>query len=649
MKAKLIPALPAFDVHGTPFSPIYRDVYHSAASGPEQARHVFLAGNGLPARWAHARTFTIVETGFGLGLNFLATWQAWRADPRRCDRLHFVSTEKHPFERAALGELHARYPEFAPLTAALQAAWPSLLPGLHRRHFDDGHITLTLAFGDISAVLPQLCLGTDAFYLDGFAPQRNCEMWSPPVIKALARLANPDATLATYTTARAVREALAAAGFAVEKRAGFGGKREMLTGRFAPRWTRKHAPPPAPRWPERHAIVIGAGLAGAATAERLAARGWHIELVERHARPAAETSGLPAGIFQPHLSPDDCLLSRFTRAGFLYALDYWQALQAAGHSFAWRRGGVLQIAADSNEAARRRRMLRAHGYPSDYAQYLPRAAAGKLAGCRVANGGWWFANGGWLRPAELVAAQLAATKSPAIHFNAEAHVLARDGAYWQALAHDGGVIAAAPVVVLANAHDAARLVEIGAPLQRIRGQLTSFTTDAVSGSSVVVCGNGHVVPLGNGAWLAGASYEPDEDAAVLYATEHARNLERAAHLLPTVATTATIRGGSVGWRCVASDRMPLIGALPDVAAMRAQAAAMSGAQLADLPRLPGLYGAFGYASRGLTWAALGGELLASMIEGEPLPLERALADAVDPGRFALKQVRRGKLTVSERA
>ena len=643
MKEKLIPAHPAFDVHGTPFSPIYRDVYHSAASGPEQARHVFLAGNGLPARWAHAPTFTIVETGFGLGLNFLATWQAWRADARHCDRLHFVSVEKHPFERAALSELHVRYPEFAPLAAALRAAWPSLLPGLHRRHFEDGRVTLTLAFGDVAAVLPQLCLSADAFYLDGFAPQRNCEMWSPRVMQALARLANPDATLATYTTARAVREALAAAGFAVEKRTGFGGKREMLAGRHAPRWTRKNAPPSAPRWPERHAIIIGAGLAGVATAERLAARGWRIELVERRAHPAAETSSMPAGIVQPHLSPDDCLLSRFTRAGFLYALEYWQTLQAAGHEFTWQRGGVLQIAADNAETARMRKILRAHGYPSDYAQYLSRAAASKRAGCRVTNGGWWFPAGGWLRPAGLIAAQLAATKNLTAQFNIEVHELARDGANWRVLARGGRVIATAPVVVLANAHDAARLAAIAAPLQRIRGQLTSFA--AAAPLTTAVCGSGYVVPLADGTWLAGASYAADDDAEPS-ATDDRYNSEHVAQLLPDIKIApAETRSSSVGWRCVAPDHMPLIGALPDIATAHIQSATLSGAQLADLPRLPGLYGAFGYASRGLTWAALGGELLAAMIEGEPLPIERALENAVDPGRFALKQLRRGKLAV----
>ncbi|HUO44460.1 MAG TPA: bifunctional tRNA (5-methylaminomethyl-2-thiouridine)(34)-methyltransferase MnmD/FAD-dependent 5-carboxymethylaminomethyl-2-thiouridine(34) oxidoreductase MnmC [Burkholderiales bacterium] len=647
MTAKLDPAPLAFDASGTPFSPIYHDIYHSADSGPGQARHIFLAGNDLPSRWAQAHSFTIVESGFGSGLNFLATWQAWRADPQRCGRLYFVSIEKHPFQRDALAALHARYPEFAPLAAQLQSAWPLLVPGLQRRQFDDGRVILTLAFGDITAVANSLRVGADAFYLDGFSPERNSRMWSPQTMKALARLAKRDTTFATYTTARAVREALADAGFAVEKRAGYGRKREMLAGHYAPRGSRRQAPAPAPQWPERRAIVIGAGLAGAAATERLAARGWHVEIIERRSCPAAEASGMPAGIFHPHLSPDDCLLSRFTRAGFLHALDRWQALQAAGRAFTWRRCGALQLAGGGEEM-KMAETLRALGYPPDYAQYLPREKAGQLAGHRLSSGGWWFPAGGWLRPAELIAAQLAAMENLTVHFNSAAHALVRDVAGWRVLARDGSVIAAAPVVVLAGAHDAARLTVVGAPLQRIRGQITLLQAPALSQLSTVLCGGGYLLPTGNGTAIAGASYDPGVEDPLPQPAQHALNLERVARLLPdAVLPPSAVYGGDVGFRCAAPDHMPLIGALPDIDAAHAQAGELGGAQPAELPRLTGLYGAFGYASRGLTWAALGGELLASIIEGEALPVETTLADAVDPGRFVLKQLRRGKLAPSD--
>ena len=352
--ASLRPAVLAFDESGTPISPEYGDVYHSAASGPGQAVHVFLRGNELPARWANANIFSIVETGFGLGLNFLATWQAWREDPQRCDRLHFVSIERHPFSAEHLAVLHGRLAEYATLSTSLRVAWPALVPGMHRLHFDDGRVSLTLAFADIAVALRQLCVNADAFFLDGFSPERNPDMWSAPNMKALARMAKHGATLATWSVARPVRDALVAAGFAVDKRPGFDGKRDMLIGHFAPRWPThsQRVAPPNPS--DKRAIVVGAGLAGAAVTSRLATRGWSIDLVERAPVFAlgAAASGLRAGVFQPHVSRDDCLLSRLTRAGFLYAQAQWPRSFDPVAAAPWQRCGVLQLADGADNEAR---------------------------------------------------------------------------------------------------------------------------------------------------------------------------------------------------------------------------------------------------------------------------------------------------------
>ena len=649
---RLEPAILTFDSAGTPFSSVYGDVYHSAESGPGQARHVFLGGNDLPSGWAGKHVFTIVETGFGLGLNFLATWQAWRADTVRPARLHFVSIEKHPFARDALSAAHERYPEFASLAVQLQAAWPPLVPGLHRLHFEDGRVTLTLVFADAADALFRPPLGADAFYLDGFAPRRNADMWTPRLMKALARLARPGATLATYTTARPVRDALAEAGFVVARRPGFGRKRDMLAARYTPRWQPRQMPPVAPEWPQRHAIVIGAGLAGAAVSERLAAREWRIDLIERNIAPAAETSNLHAGVFQPQLSRDDGIPSRLARAGFLYGIERWRALEAAGHALIWERCGVLRIAQNGADEARMAQTIAALGYAPAYAQYADHATACLRAGCEVSAGGWWFPQGGWMKPISLVAAQLAAARvryidAPrlAVHYGKGVHELKRDGEYWQALAADGSVIAAAPVVVLANANDAARLADPGQPLRRVRGQLTYLPAGVAPALRAVVTGGGFLLPAVDGIAVSGASYDFDDDDPMPRVAGHAGNLERLAHLVNAAITDIdpALLNGSVGFRCVAPDRMPLIGALPDLAQARAQSGDLLGAHAADLPRLEGLYGAFGYASRGLVWAGLGGELIASLIEGEPLPLETDLIDAVDPGRFVLKLVRRGEL------
>jgi len=631
MPSAIVPATPAFDAAGTPYSPEYGDVYHSDESGPGQALHVFLGGNDLPQKWSGARLYTILETGFGLGLNFVATWQAWRNDAGRPARLHFVSIEKHPFTREGLAALHGRYPELTPLAGELQAAWPLALPGLHRVEFEGGRLVLTLALGDVAGVLPRLRLAADAFYLDGFAPGRNPEMWTAAIMKALSRLARPGATLATYTTARAVRDALSAAGFQPVLRPGFGRKRHMIAARFEP-GRRRNVASAAPAWSERSAVVIGAGLAGAAVAERLSTRGWRVEVIERRPAPALEASAMPAGVFHPNVSRDDSILSRLTRAGCLYALDRWQALEAAGRPLSWARCGVLQLARDARDEARMAATVQALGFPPEYVGYLARPEAGARVGRELSAGGWWFPGSGWLRPDSAAAAQLAAAQTlVTFRGNTTAHELVRDGERWRVLAPDGTLIAAAPVVVLANSHDAARLARCGAPLKRVRGQLTKLPAGGLDGLRAVLAGPGHVIPAADGGAIVGATYDYDDEDAEPRAEGHAGNLERLERLMPgTGARDASGLAGTVGFRCVAADRLPLIGALPDAADARA----------ASVPRLPGLYGAYAYGSRGLTWAALGAELIASLIEGEPLPLESDLADAVDPGRFLLRRARR---------
>ena len=643
------PASLAFDSSGTPFSQKFGDVYHSAESGPDQARHVFIHGNDLPARWSGTRIFTIVETGFGLGLNFMATWAAWQSDPARCARLHFVSVERHPFSREDLAALHARYPEFREQSAEICAAWPSPIAGTHRLHFEHTRVTLTLVFGDVLEALRDLRLGTDAFYLDGFAPDRNPEMWSYPVMKSLARLARPGATLATYTTARAVRDALSAAGFAVEKSVGFGRKREMLTGQFAPRWLPRHGPPARQEWPERAALVVGAGLAGAAIAERLASRGWQIDVLDRNGAAAGGASGLYAGVLQPHLSRDDCILSRFTRAGFLYARSPRASISVDDAGLMRRPSGVLQIADDASHEARMADDLEALGYPSEYVHLLSRDDAGVRAGRAVRAGGWWIPTGDWVRPAAAVRAQLAAANAhgPATRarFYGEVAALRRRDGRWWAVDASGAEIASAPVVVLANAFDAARLGDFGSvPLQRVRGQLTLFPASPAA-PRTVVCGRGYVLPAINGNIVTGASFDPDDDSMQPDDARHAANLHRAERLLPGITANVDVESlrGEVGMRCVARDRMPMVGPVVDMDRARQIAQALVGAHAGDMPRVPGLFCSIAFASRGLAWAAISAECVASQIEGEPLPLEGSLVDAIDPGRFAVKLARRGAL------
>jgi tRNA U34 5-methylaminomethyl-2-thiouridine-forming methyltransferase MnmC len=238
MTDPLIPATLAFRANGTPYSPRHNDIYHSAVGSVAQAQYVFLQGNRLPERWQGQQRFTVLETGFGMGINFLTTWAAWRADAARCEHLHFVSIEKHPFSADDLRRAYAvtvNDESIAALADTLATAWPLLSPGTHRLEFEGGSVTLTLVFGDAVDVLPALSLRADAFYFDGFAPAKNPELWSVEIFRLLAGLASSDATFSTYTSAGDVKRALLQAGFEYRKVPGFGWKRAMLVGTFPSR------------------------------------------------------------------------------------------------------------------------------------------------------------------------------------------------------------------------------------------------------------------------------------------------------------------------------------------------------------------------------------------------------------------------------
>jgi tRNA 5-methylaminomethyl-2-thiouridine biosynthesis bifunctional protein len=587
----LVPARFTFQ-ENVPYSAQFGDVYHSAAGALGQARHVFLGGNRVEERWAGRERFVILETGFGAGLNFLASWHAWRRDARRCAQLHFVSIEKHPFTLADVQAVHAHYPELAGEAAELHARWPLLVPGAQRIELDGGKVVLTPFFGDVK-VVRELRLRADAFYLDGFAPAKNPEMWTPALMRGLARLAAPEASAATWSVAASVRHALEEAGFVVEKRPGFGDKREMLVAHY-PKGR-------SVRIPERRASVVGAGLAGAAVCERLCARGWDVTLYERHAAPAQEASGNHAGTFHPLVTPDDSVIARLTRAGFLYSLSAWERLDAVR----WDRCGVLQLARNTKEDASQRAALAALNLPPEYAQYATREEAGAHAGVPVAAGGLWFPRGGWIRPKTLVDAQLAACGGRLKRrFACSLEELPRDG-----------------VVVLANSGEATKLQPVPhLRLRRVRGQVTYLAEDAFEPPHVVVLRGGMVLPPVDGVCVVGASFDIDDVDPEPRADSHAGNLERLRAVLPTVILTDAAAEGRVAFRAVAPDRLPLVGELAQ-----------------------NVYGAFAYGSRGLVWAALAAELVACELEGEPLPLEGNLVEALAPGRFAARAARRGRL------
>ena len=598
----------AWQDDGTPRSPRFDDIYRTAGGGLAQARHVFLQGCGLPAAWAGQPQWRILETGFGLGLNFLAAWQAWRDDPARPRLLHFVSIEAWPVAAADLLRSVADAPGLQPLARALADQWHGLLPGVHRLAFEQGRVLLTLAIGDVQAMLPQLALQADSLFLDGFDPQRNPRMWELPTLRGLARLARPGAGVATWTVAGTLRRDLQTCGFVVEKAPGLPPGRERLQGRFAPHWQSRSA---APALAPGEAVVIGAGLAGAAAATSLARRGWQVLVLDAASGPAEGASGLPACLMSPQQSPDDNPLSRLSRGGIRIARQQMEALLQQDTD--WGPTGVLEWRGDD---ARPPPPLGAALAPWTR---VAEAGQRREAGLADAASAWWHALGAWVKPGALVRAWLA---QPGIHFRGFSSVagLRREAGQWQVCDAGGALLASADLVVVAAAHGSAALLGGGLRLNPVRGQLSwQRHSPGLPLPPWPLNGHGHLiprVPLADGrAWIAGASYGRGDADTGLRPQDHAANLERLHVLQPELAAglAPLFEAGDVqGWagvRCTSADRRPLVGEWQ-----------------------PGLWVSTALGSRGLTFAALCGELLAARLHGEPLPLEQKLAAMLDVER-----------------
>ena len=646
---------PLIDWHdGQPVSRRFGDVYFSRDSGLEETRHVFLEGNGLRERWTalppHGR-FTIGETGFGTGLNFAAAWALWEEVAPREARLRYVSVERDPLALPDIARTLAMWPELGRYRDALLAQWSDVPPGWHRFVFAGGRVIVTLLVGDVRTALPRLDGRVDAWFLDGFAPAKNPEMWEPEVLARVARLSAPGATFATYTVAGEVRRGLEAAGFEIAKTPGFGRKREMLRGvlRAPPRaaWRAPWFARPAPDAGGRRAIVIGAGLAGTSTAASLAARGWSVTLLDRDETIAAEASGNPQGALYARLSPHATALTELATTGLEYTARSLPLSGLEGGTD-FDSCGVLQLEYDDAEHVRQSR-LAAQGWPTDFLAPLDRSEASDRAGIAVPSGGLFFPRAGWVKPPALCRA-LAAHPLVEVTLGRAALVLRQTGRGWEVHAASGPITAAPVVVIAASGVSTAFSETAHLPLRLIRGQLTLVPESPASRAlRAVLCGEGYIAPAVDGTHSLGATHKFRDTSTGVTPVEHAENLAKLAVLAPALyAALGANRldpshlAGRAALRCSSPDYLPIIGPVVDAARFAAIYARLAHDATLEIdapsPWLDGLYVNTAHGSRGLVTAPLSGELLAAYLDGDPAPLPGPVVEAVHPSRFLLRNL-----------
>lgn len=659
MKPVLPHAQLDWDDQGLPRSRVFDDVYFSDKSGLDETRYVFLEQNNLRERFAALPVggrLVIGETGFGTGLNFLCAWQLFEQHAVAGARLHFVSVEKYPLSLPDLQRALALWPELKPFAEQLLAQYRAIHQGFQRLILDNGRVVLTLLIGDALEQLPQLDAQVDAWFLDGFAPAKNPDMWTAELFAELARLAAPGSTLSTFTSTGWVRRLLNAAGFKMKRTPGIGHKWEILRGTFlgwpehalAPAVAKPWFARPAPLTGERRALVIGAGLAGCATAASLAARGWQVSLLERHDALAQEASGNPQGVLYLKLSAHGTALSQLIVSGFGYTRRLLEHLQ---RGVDWDDCGVLQLAFNAKEAERQAQLAAA--FAEDLLHTLDKDQAQSRAGIGLQWGGLFYPEGGWVHPPALCQWQ-AAHRNIRILTHHDVLDLRRTNGQWQAW--DGEkLLAEAPIAVLAGAAEIKRFTySSDLPLKRIRGQITRLPQTATSRSlNTVVCAEGYVAPARLGEHTLGASFNFNNDDLTPTVAEHAGNLkmlEEISHDLVTRLGADTLQPqlleGRAAFRCTSPDYLPIVGPLADGQAFADAYGALSkdARKTPDTPCpwLDGLYVNSGHGSRGLITAPLAGELLAAWLDDEPLPLPRAVAEACHPNRFALRRLIRGK-------
>lgn len=553
----------------------FDDIYFSPDNGLAETAHVFLRGNNLPTAWENAQSFVITETGFGTGLNFLSAWKLFEETAHAGAALDFISFEKYPLSPNQIeASLSAWADFFGGRLRRMVQAYPLRVNGFHRVYVTD-RVRLTLIFDDVNDALPQLMVpqGVNAWFLDGFAPAKNPQMWSEMLFREMARLSAPAATVASFTAAGDVRRGLAAQGFEVKKVRGYGRKRDMTTAMY-----RGDNNMPLPKAISRVAIV-GAGLAGTSCAHALRKRGVDVTIFDPHG-VAQFASGNPLGLYNPRFSQFRTAESDFFTSGYAalaIANVYDQCC------------GSLHLLTDDDKRKRLSGMMQNWGWHHDHVQMLDAAQASDRAGVKLSHDAVWLPDSGYVNPAKLCAAYA-------------------EGISVQSGDYDPREF---DTVILANgiaAKDHPGLSDL--PLHTVRGQI-SFLSGAVT-TKANICYGGYLSAQHDGGYVAGATFQQWRTDTDVTDEDHQDILAHLYKTIPELTGRFRVTGGRTSLRCAAKDRFPVVGPVPDSA---------------------NLYVSTAHGSHGLISTKAGAEYLADLICGTPVSLGAGSAAALDPVRF----------------
>ncbi|BCN92342.1 tRNA 5-methylaminomethyl-2-thiouridine biosynthesis bifunctional protein MnmC [Thiomicrorhabdus immobilis] len=665
---KLTLAQVSWTNEAVPKSQQFDDFYFSTDGGMAEVEHTFILPNNLAERFAslgEQATFRIAETGFGSGLNFLMATELWLTTASETAQLHFISFEKYPLHLDDLIKAHQALPGLVDVAKALQENYPFLLPGWHDVWLFEKRVRLTLWFGDVLKGLPE-CDGSDsakvdAWFLDGFAPVKNPDMWQPALYQQMARLSHLNSTFATFTAAGDVRRGLEKTGFEVNKSSGFGKKREICSGKLV------HQRPYSLKnpWFSRpqdvysqpgKAIVIGAGLAGGAVVNQLAQAGWSVEFLEEQDEIATQASGNLAGAVHPLITADWNLRSQWYLQGFeatLRAVLPWLAeSQTDSAGLLGDLSGLVQLAVTETSAKRVAEAIERVGLPEQFAQLVTQSQASEMIGAQASASGVFFPQGGWLYPKAVIERCLQYDNVTLFTGQKVLDIQQQENqqqsrAVWQVITQQQTFYADI-VVVATGSLDQNLNHKLGLPIRPVKGQVSHISAEQQTVPlKMAVTHEGYSAPCGHARAVSGATFEAPDMSEFLSLTSHQANLEITRNALPDwLDVQAESLTGRVAFRPTTPDHLPIIGAVADNDWM--QKAYLSQSHTHAVYRYekqryqPGLYVSNGHGPRGLMSVFLAAETLLADIMGRALPQPLSLYHASHPARFAIRRWRSGE-------
>jgi len=637
-----------FEEDGIPRSVTFDDVYFSQGRGIDETNFVFIEPNHLKERFQSLKglqNFTIAETGFGTGLNFLVAWQHFLMHAPDTARMTFISCEKYPIAPADLVKTHSLWPELSKLSDQLQQQYPPALQGFHLLEFE--RVNLILIYDDAAMAFANTTASVDAWFLDGFAPSRNPEMWQSALFTHIQRLSHQNTTLSTFACARPVKQGLAAVGFKLKLLSGFEKKRNMLSGTFIgingpspmSSWPSSELPTPLPN-KHKNIAIIGAGIAGTTTAIELKKRGYNVVVFEKNSVPASGGSGNIQGAVYAKLSAKPNVTTQF----------YAQALIKAQHVLAHLPtdvphdvSGLVQLVHNEKELKRLDDLTASNYIPKALAEEKNAEELTELLGIEVPDAGLWFKDGGWVNPAKLVEHLLNANQI-ACQYDTEITALTETKTGWSLTASDQRIFEF-DQVVLASAHETTNFAQTAhLPIKGLAGQVTQLKPNTqINKLRAVICTDRYVMPAYNDKLTIGSTFRLRSTETDVREIEHEENIQSLKNRVPAMLPEhSDVIGGRAAVRCTSPDYMPMVGPLCEPTKFNDQfALPLQRKRTNNEPparHINGLWVNIAHGSKALCSSHLCAKLLAAMISGEPYPLQKPIIQHLNPSRFLVRAI-----------